>query len=342
MYSLIRPLLFRLDPELVHAFTLKTLRIVGSVSPLSKLILSAFPAPSIAVDIFGLTFSNQVGLAAGYDKDALAWRGLAALGFGHIEIGTVTLKPQSGNDKPRLFRLPEDRALINRMGFPSLGAEFVAQQLQGSRPKRLVLGVNLGVNKDTPFEESYKDYIELLRIFASLADYLAINVSSPNTVGLRRLQGRKALEQLLSQLGNERSIQQKVFGKHLPMIVKLSPDLTIAELDDAIDVITQADFDGVILSNTSISRVGLSSPLKNERGGLSGAPLSRLCEEMVRRIHHWTNGKLPIISSGGIMSADDAKARLDAGAALLQIYTGLVYAGPGLVKSILRKVATTR
>jgi dihydroorotate dehydrogenase len=338
-YPFFRSLLFRLDPERAHGLTLGLLRLVGALPPLQDALRFVFAAPQAPVQAFGLTFANPIGLAAGYDKDGLGWRGLAALGFGHIEVGTVTPRPQSGNPRPRLFRLPEQQALINRMGFPGRGAEFVARKLGGDRPPGLVLGVNLGKNKDTPLERAAEDYLALMQVFAPLADYLAINISSPNTLGLRSLQARRALEALLAPLMRKRQELRDHLGRPLPVLVKLAPDLTEAELDDALEAILGAGVDGVIAANTTLSRPGLSLPLAAEAGGLSGAPLGDLSLRMIRHIQARAGGRLPIIGVGGVMSAADARARLDAGATLVQVYTGLVYAGPGLVQSILRNLA---
>jgi dihydroorotate dehydrogenase len=340
MYSRLRPLLFRLDPERAHAYTLHLLRLVGALPPLSALLKAWFAAPALPVQAFGLAFSNPVGLAAGYDKDGLAWRGLACLGFGHIEVGTLTPRPQPGNPKPRLFRLPQDQALINRMGFPGRGAAFAERRLRGRRPPGLVLGVNLGVNKDTPLEMASQDYLASLKKFAPLADYLAINVSSPNTAGLRRLQARQALEQLLSVLVGERQALEGTLARRLPLLVKLAPDLSEAELEDAVDVVTQLGLDGVIVANTTLRREGLRSPLASESGGLSGAPLMERSVRMVRQVYQRTGGKLPIVGVGGIMSLADARDFLEAGAVLVQVYTGLVYAGPALVQRIVTGLAT--
>lgn len=330
--SLFRPLLFRLDPELAHALTLYALRLTGVLPPLHWLVGRSFQTPDKPVSVFGLNFRNPVGLAAGYDKDGLAWRSLAALGFGHVEVGTVTLRPQPGNPKPRLFRIPSDRAVINRMGFPGRGAAYLAQRLQGQRPAGMILGINLGKNKDTPNERAGEDYCALLRTFASLGDYLVINVSSPNTVGLRRLQARAYLEDLLAQLREERA----ALNIRPPILVKLSPDLNSAELDDALAAITNAGMDGIIATNTTLSRDGLNSPLAAESGGLSGAPLTAISLNMVAEISRRTGGKLPVIGVGGVMKPDDARRMLDAGATLVQLYTGLIYAGPALVKRTVR------
>jgi len=339
IYPFFRSLLFRLDAEKAHTLTLQLIRLSGQIPPVAAFLRHQFAAPPSARRLFGLNFSNPVGLAAGYDKDGLGWRGLACLGFGHIEVGTVTLQPQSGNPQPRLFRLVQDRALINRMGFPGRGAEFVARQLAGKRPPGLVLGVNLGKNKTTSLEDAPQEYQALVEIFAPLADYLAINVSSPNTVGLRRLQGRQMLDDLLSALAQRRKSLAGQLERNVPILVKLAPDLTDSELEDALDVILQHGIDGVIATNTTLNRDGVISSLAKEAGGLSGAPLSWRSLEMVKKISAITGGTLPVIGVGGILGAQDARRHLEAGASLVQVYTGLVYAGPGLVKEILSSVS---
>lgn len=344
MYPLIRSALFQLDPEVVHGLTLRLIRLSGQL-PLVRALLNAwFSADDKPVDIFGLHFRNPVGLAAGYDKDGLGWRGLACLGFGHIEVGTVTLQPQAGNPQPRLFRLVTEKALINRMGFPGKGAQFAARQLHSSRPYGVVLGVNIGKNKDTPLEEAARDYLALQDIFYPLADYLAVNVSSPNTLGLRRLQARDQLEALLGHLQRERLRKVQSGSPHVPILVKLAPDLDQAELEDALAAITNTGMDGVIVSNTTISREGLDvgsddhPTIARQTGGLSGAPLSQRSTAMIRCIHQLTEGKLPIVGVGGIMDSAGAREKLDAGARLVQVYTGMVYAGPGLVKQIVQSL----
>jgi dihydroorotate dehydrogenase len=335
MYRLIRPFLFRLDPEQAHGLTLNLIRLAGALPPVRALLRAWYAGPDKPVSAFGLTFRNPVGLAAGYDKDGLGWHGLETLGFGHIEVGTVTLRPQPGNPRPRIFRLPQDQAVINRMGFPGKGAEFVRKQLCSPRPAGLVLGINLGKNKDTPLEEAAGDYLALMKIFASLGDYLAINVSSPNTVGLRRLQARKELESLLGELNRERRVQEAQLGRRVPVLVKLAPDLSAEELEDALEVLQRTEMDGVIATNTTIAHDGLSGKRAGEMGGLSGAPLTQRSTQMIRQICRYTEGKLPVIGVGGVMNAGDARQKLEAGATLVQVYTGLVYAGPGLVKQIL-------
>jgi len=347
MYRLIRPLLFRLDPETAHILTLYALRFTSVIPPLNWAIAKAFAAPPKPVTAFGLTFRNPVGLAAGYDKDAVAVRGLAALGFGHIEVGTVTPRPQEGNPKPRVFRLVEDQAVINRMGFPGKGAENISDQLSviSHRRSGCIIGVNLGKSKDTPLENPAEDYLSLMRTFTPLADYLAINVSSPNTVGLRRLQGRNMLESLLKVIAEERerlpSPSRRGVGgevRGMPILVKLAPDLSDAELDDAIGVILDKRMDGVIATNTTLGREGLRSKRREESGGLSGSPLRARSEAVLRKVVKRVEGRISVVSVGGIMSPEDAKRRLDMGAALVQILTGLVYAGPGLVKQIIERL----
>lgn len=350
MYPLFRPFLFRLDPERAHALTIFALRLAGAAPFLNWSLRQMYRAPEKPVDAFGLRFKNPVGLAAGYDKDGVAVAGLAALGFGHVEVGTVTPLAQDGNPKPRVFRLIEDEAVINRMGFPGRGADFVRrcikpvdnvnliQRLMGILPNRqpTILGVNLGRNKSTPNEEAVLDYLSLVQDFAPFADYLTINISSPNTVGLRQLQGREALEKLLEQVHAQRVMEQDKLEKQLPVLVKLAPDLTEAELDDAVDGILRANMDGIIVTNTTLAREGLRSSHQGEIGGLSGKPLAVKSEAVLRQTVERVNGKIPIVSAGGIMDPEDAKRRLDMGAALVQIYTGLVYRGPALVKEIVK------
>lgn len=352
MYRLLRPLLFTLEPESAHQLTLRLLQAAGNFSLFNALLTQIYKAQAKPVQAFGFTFKNPVGLAAGYDKNAIALAGLSALGFGHIEVGTVTPLAQAGNAKPRMFRLEEDEAVINRMGFPSYGADYVQRKLKPIekatpiskllfarwRSSHIVLGVNLGKNKSTPNEEAVFDYLSLIQAFSEYADYLTINVSSPNTVGLRDLQGKHALARLLYQIDAQRKIEEKRFEKRIPVLVKLAPDLTETELSDALDAILDSKMDGVIVSNTTVSRDGVKSCRGVESGGLSGKPLSPKSEAVLHQTVRRVNGKIPIVSVGGIMNADDAKRRLEAGATLIQIYTGLVYEGPGLVKKILKGI----
>ncbi|MFV2074408.1 MAG: quinone-dependent dihydroorotate dehydrogenase, partial [Thermoanaerobaculales bacterium] len=275
IYPASRALFFRLDPEKAHALALRAIAGVGRVPPLRAAVASSFAvAGAEPVEAFGLRFANRVGLAAGYDKDGEGWRGLAALGFGHIEVGTVTPGPQPGNPKPRVFRLVEQRSVINRMGFPGRGAAYVASRLAERRPGGLVLGVNIGKQKTTPLEDAAGDYEELVDVFGPLADYLAINISSPNTPGLRRLQERGFLGALLGRVAARRSEVAGSLGRAVPVLVKLAPDLTDDQLVTAVDVILEAGLDGIIATNTTISREGLDHPLAAEEGGLSGAALT--------------------------------------------------------------------
>ncbi len=340
MYPLFRPILFKLDAENAHRLTLQLVRLAGLLPPSRWVLQAMFQAPEKPVQAFGLEFKNPVGLAAGYDKDALAMRGLAALGFGHLELGTVTPRPQAGNPRPRIFRLVEDRAVINRMGFPGQGALKVKRRIAavGRRPATPIIGVNLGKNKDTPLEEAAGDYVALVNTFSLLADYLAINVSSPNTVGLRRLQGRDMLENLLGAIAQARQLIASDQGIRTPILVKLAPDLSQDELQDALEVILRTGMDGIIATNTSLGRDGLHSRYQSEAGGLSGEPLRQRSETILGRVVKSLDGRLPVVSAGGILSPQDAKRRLDMGAALVQVYTGLVYAGPGLVQKIIRAV----
>jgi len=338
IYPLFRALLFKLDPERAHHLTLNLIRLAGDIEPVNWLLHRLFIVPEQPVQAFGLNFSNPIGLAAGYDKDGLGWRGLACMGFGHIEVGTVTPKPQPGNPMPRVFRLVSDKALINRMGFPGLGEEFVKKEIIKTRPNNLVLGVNIGKNKDTPLESAEQDYLQLLRSFAAHADYLTINISSPNTVGLRRLQEKQALDHLLSQINIERERLTSEIINRLPILVKLAPDLTETELDDALEVILANNMDGVIATNTTLSRDGLKSHMASENGGLSGMPLFSQSLEMVGKIYQRTGGKLSVIGVGGIFNTTGVQKMLDAGAVLVQLYTGLIYEGPGLVKRILQEL----
>jgi dihydroorotate dehydrogenase len=334
VYKAIRPLLFKTDPEKIHHLILLLMQFAGEIYPVNWVLNKMFSAPEKRVDAFGLSFRNPLGLAAGFDKDGLGFHGLGSLGFGHIEIGTVTLKAQSGNPKPRLFRLPEDQALINRLGFPSYGAETVLNRIKEKHPKDLIIGVNIGKNKDTQLEGAANEYVTLLQMFSPVADYIVINISSPNTVGLRRLQAREALDDLLKSIEDER----RKLSKRKPVLVKIAPDLSEVELADSVEIILKNYIDGVIATNTTISRQGLRSPRASEQGGLSGKPLHAMSVEMVAKIYQLSEGRLPVIGAGGVTNASSVQEFLDAGATLVQIYTGLVYEGPGLVKRILNEL----
>jgi dihydroorotate dehydrogenase len=337
LYPFSRSLLFRLDPETAHGLSLQAVARVGRVPGLRALVASQFTVPDAEpVEVFGLRFPNRVGLAAGYDKDGDGWRGLACLGFGHIEVGTVTPEPQPGNPKPRIFRLVEERSVINRMGFPGRGAAHVMEQLRGRKPGGPIIGANIGKQKTTALEDAADDYEELVDVFAPLADYLAVNISSPNTPGLRRLQERTFLRGLLGRVAARRDAVADEIGRRVPVLVKLAPDLTDEQLVTAVDVIGESGLDGIIATNTTISRDGVDHPKAGEEGGLSGAALTEMSTRIIARIAEHTRGEIPIIGVGGIMGPEDARAKLDAGATLVQLYTGLVYEGPGLVKRILK------
>lgn len=343
MYRSIRPLIFRLDPEQAHALTVGLLRMAGSLPPIRLFLKKLFqPSRSVPVQLMGLYFPNPVGLAAGYDKDGKSWRGLAALGFGHLELGTVTPVAQPGNAKPRIFRIPDRQALINRMGFPGKGASFLIDQLERQEADRsnrdFILGLNIGKNKQTSNQAAVGDYLQLLQTFQRKVDYYAVNVSSPNTEGLRRLQAREHLEELVSSLARERDLLMKEGEGSLPIVVKLSPDLTDQELDDALEALIAGGADGVIATNTTLSREGVTGEAAREAGGLSGVPLRERSTRMIRRIAARTRGQLPIIGVGGIDSIPSAQEKFAAGADLIQIYTGLVYQGPGLVKKLVENL----
>jgi dihydroorotate dehydrogenase len=336
LYPFSRSLLFRLDPESAHGLSLRAIARVGRVPGLRSAVASMFAVDDAEpVEVFGLTFPNRVGLAAGYDKDGEGFRGLACLGFGHIEIGTVTPEPQPGNPKPRVFRLVDERSVINRMGFPGKGAAYVAEQLRGRKPGGVIIGANIGKQKTTALEDAADDYEELVDVFAPLADYLAVNISSPNTPGLRKLQERSFLGALLGRVAARRDEVAGRLGKVVPVLVKLAPDLTDDQLLTAVDVIAESGLDGIVATNTTIGRDTVQHPLAQEEGGLSGAALTDLSTRIIARISEHTGGAIPIIGVGGIMGTEDARAKIDAGATLVQVYTGLVYEGPGLVKRIL-------
>jgi len=343
MYPLVRPLLFRLDAERAHGLTLAALRGAGGFRLTRWLLGRLFELddPRLEVEAFGLRFKNPVGLAAGYDKNGVAVSGLSALGFGHLEIGTVTRLPQAGNPRPRIHRFPASDALVNSMGFPNAGIEALpsnlreAPALSGASRLPARIGVNLGKGRDTPLEKAVDDYSALLRLVHSRgqAHYVAINVSSPNTQGLRQLQARDALEALLSALVEVRD----GLRPRLPLLLKVAPDLAEAETDDVLAAVTRTGADGLIVSNTTTSRARLPQAT-GLPGGVSGAPLRSASTAMIRRLARQTAGRLAIVGVGGILSPTDALEKLRAGAALVQVYTGLVYAGPGLVRAINREL----
>lgn len=358
VYPLLRPLLFALDPERAHALSLLALRLLGAVPPLRALQRRVTPRVDDPVDALGLRFPNRIGLAAGYDKDARGLWGLAALGFGHVEIGTVTPRPQPGNPRPRLFRLVEERSVINRLGFPSQGAAAVAARLR-RRPTDVVVGVNIGKQRDTPVERAVEDYLALLDTFGPLADYLTINVSSPNTPGLRRLETGEELGKLLGPLTKRRDELAAAGGgvvapaggpatgeaaasgpSRVPLLVKLSPDLASEDLDAAVDAALGAGIDGIVATNTTLSRAGAVSANASEAGGLSGALLTAASTAALARVAHRVGGRALVVGAGGVISGADAAAKRAAGAHLVQLYTGLVYRGPRLVREAALALAT--
>ena len=341
--KLLRPLIFALtrdDPERAHELTVGLLRHLGGSAAFRAMAESAFAVhdPRLEREVSGIRFPNPVGLAGGFDKDGVAVQALAALGFGFIEAGTVTLRPQPGNPRPRLFRLPASRAVINRMGFNNGGAEALAERLQKLWPPAVPVGVSLGKNKTTPEEQAADDYCQALRLVHPHLDYFAVNVSSPNTPGLRNLQGREVLDGLLGQL-QQTAAELAGDGAPKPLWIKIAPDLNHEQINELLEVCLERGVAGIIATNTTLSRDGIKGAdrtLADEAGGLSGHPLTGRSREIVAFIHKETGGRLPIIGVGGIQSADDALRMLDAGASLIQLYTGLVYQGIGLVKEINR------
>lgn len=338
LYSLLRPLLFALPPECSHQLALHALawlqRLPGGLATLRA--ACARHIPDLPVEAMGLSFPNPVGLAAGLDKDACCAHAFAALGFGFLELGTVTPRPQPGNPRPRLFRLTRRHALINRMGFNSAGLEGYRRHL-ARRPRHVVIGANLGKNADTPLERALDDYRAGLTAVAGLADYAAINISSPNTPGLRRLQEAGALDTLLAGIVRQRDALVGETGRPLPLALKIAPDLEDAEIETVATAVLAHGIEAVIATNTTITRPGCAGePLAREDGGLSGAPLRALSTGVLRKLYRHLAGRVTLIGAGGILSADDAWEKLVAGADLVQLYTGLIYRGPGLVGEIVR------
>jgi dihydroorotate dehydrogenase len=328
MYSLLRPALFQLDPETAHHITL------GGLNALYSLGLSGIIAPRIPGDpraLMGLVFPNPVGLAAGLDKNGDCIDGLAALGFGFIEIGTVTPLPQPGNPKPRLFRLPQASAIINRMGFNNDGVDKLIENVQRA-DYRGILGINIGKNAATPIEHAADDYLVCLRKVYAHASYVAVNISSPNTKNLRQLQGEDALHDLLKSLKAEQQILADTHGKYVPVVLKIAPDLEAVQVAQIAHLLMQHRIDGVIAANTTLSREGVESLLHGEEsGGLSGAPVRDKSTRVIRLLAAELKGALPIIGVGGILSGADAAEKIRAGAALVQVYSGLIYRGTALV-----------
>jgi len=340
MYSLLRNFLFLFDAEKVHYFTTNALNFTLKIPFIKQLfsILFVVENPKLERNIFGLTFKNPVGLAAGFDKNASMFNDLAYCGFGFIEIGTLTPKGQAGNDKPRLFRLKSDQAILNRMGFNNDGVDVAIEKLKNRKHKNLIIGGNIGKNKITPNEEANSDYLIAFEKLFPYVDYFVVNVSSPNTPNLRALQDKEPLMNLLSELKNANSKK----SNPKPILLKIAPDLTDEQLDDVIEIITTTKTDGVIATNTTIDREKLITPKteveKLGAGGISGKPLTKRSTEVIRYLHENSNAAFPIIGVGGIHTAEDAIEKLRAGASLVQIYTGFIYEGPALVKKINQQI----
>lgn len=335
MYKLfVRPLLFCFDPERVHHFTFSFLKFAHKIPLVAGLVRMCFVLNDkrLEREVFGLKFKNPVGLAAGFDKDAKLYRELSNLGFGFVEIGTLTPKPQEGNPKKRLFRLKEDRAIVNRMGFNNGGVFDAVERLK--KNKNVLIGGNIGKNKITPNENATSDYEICFEALYGVVDYFVVNVSSPNTPNLRALQDKEPLTKLLYALQQKNRAKPKT----KPILLKIAPDLTDAQLLDIIDIVNDTKIDGVIATNTTISREGLQSPNQKETGGLSGKPLTDRSTEVIRFLSEKSNKTFPIIGVGGIHSAEDAIEKLNAGASLVQLYTGFIYEGPSLVKRINKAV----
>ncbi|OUR62287.1 dihydroorotate dehydrogenase (quinone) [Colwellia sp. 39_35_sub15_T18] len=330
-YPAIRKVLFQFDAETIHELTIKGLKSTGS-SP-----LNAFYKQRVTekpVKVMGINFPNPLGLAAGLDKNGECIDAFSAMGFGFIEVGTVTPRPQPGNDKPRIFRLPEANAIINRMGFNNKGVDYLVSQVRAAKFKG-VLGINIGKNKDTPEENAKDDYIHCMRKVYNFATYITVNISSPNTPGLRSLQYGDALNELLSALKKEQTQLAEQYGKYIPIAVKIAPDLNEEEVNSIAASLIDNNIDGVIATNTTLSREGVAGlEHGDEQGGLSGAPVKDKSTTVIKLLSKALNNKLPIIGVGGIASSDDANEKLAAGASLVQVYTGFIYQGPPLVKEI--------
>jgi dihydroorotate dehydrogenase len=329
MYSLFRRILFLFDAETVHVFSLNVLSIVNSIGLLRLLVRKRVEAP---VTVMGIEFPNAVGLAAGLDKNAGHIDALAQCGFGFIEVGTVTPLAQPGNAKPRLFRLQADNAIINRMGFNNAGVDALVQRVKKSR-KQCVLGINIGKNKDTPLENAVDDYLKCMQQVYPCADYIAINISSPNTPGLRQLQHGEGLTSLLTQLKTKQAELSGQYQRYVPLAVKIAPDLNESEIKDIAQRLLSAKIDGVIATNTTNSRPATLScnKLAREEGGLSGQPIFELSTHVLKQLVVALDGRIPVIAAGGILSPGDALEKINAGASLVQIYTGFIYFGPKLI-----------
>ncbi len=335
LYKLLRPVLFALDAEAAHDLTLASLRTANALHlPLARKAPTAKPAK-----VMGLAFPNRIGLAAGLDKNGECIAGLAALGFGHVEIGTVTPRPQPGSPKPRLFRLPLRQAIINRMGFNNHGVDALVENVRHSDYKG-ILGINIGKNFDTPIERAVDDYLACLRKVYAHASYVTVNISSPNTKNLRQLQGESELDGLLAPLKREQEALAQRHGRHVPLALKIAPDLDAEQIRVIADALRRHRIDAAIVTNTTLSREGVEHLAHaDEAGGLSGAPLLAKSTDVLRTLAGHLGGEIPLIGVGGVMSGRDARAKLEAGAQLVQIYTGLIYRGPALVKEAVEATA---
>jgi dihydroorotate dehydrogenase len=342
MYKIIRSIFFLFDAERAHYLAMNLLKVLCSVGFIKNRIEKNFSPKQIQVHLLGMNFKNPVGLGAGFDKNALYLRELETLGFGFIEIGTVTPKPQEGNDKPRLFRLKKDNALINRMGFNNDGAEIIVERLKSWRKNnvgsKLIIGGNIGKNKITANEDAWKDYEICFDALHPYVDFFVVNVRSPNTPGLRELQEKDALKKILTHL----QIRNKALPIQKPILLKIAPDLTLTQIDDVIDLAKEITLDGLVATNTTIDRTGLTTTedelFKIGSGGLSGKPLQKRSTEIVKYIVGKTDGKIPVIGSGGIFNASDANEKIAAGASLVEVWTGFIYEGPGIVKNICKSL----
>ena len=338
MYRLIRPLLFWFPAETSHHIAFALLGLIYHVPGASRLMRHFFArcTPALPVTVMGLRFPNPVGLAAGLDKNAQHMQPLSDFGFGWLELGTVTPRPQPGNPPPRLFRIPARHALINRMGFNNVGSEAFLNNL-ARHGKPCLIGINIGKNKDTPLAQAAEDYLKGLRAAYPSADYVAVNISSPNTAGLRDLQNEENLDELLQTLKAEQALLAKNHGRYVPIALKIAPDVDAAQITAIAELVLKHEFDAVIATNTTITRPGLEKfPVAGETGGLSGRPLKDMSTAVTRQLYARLQGKVPIIGVGGIENADDAWEKLTAGADLVQIYTAFIYDGPSVVQEIVR------
>lgn len=339
--SIVWPVVSRIDPETAHERTAHLLEWAQG-NKVGRRLLSdlAVGVKQSPVKTLGLTFPNVLGVAAGFDKNVTVAPGLALLGFGHVEVGTLTPHSQEGNPRPRIFRLPEDHAIINRMGFPNCGVAAALPRLRQmyAEPRSWVLGVSLGKQKDTPLAEAAGDYVAVMREVYPYADYLAVNISSPNTPDLRELQGDRYLRDLLTTLVQERDRLTADHDRKRPLLVKIAPDLSVSELDGMLELILASGIEGIIATNTTLSRPRLQNPNRRETGGLSGRPLTDLSTNIIERIRYRVGPGFPIIGVGGVFDAVDVRRKLDAGATLVQVYTGLIYRGPGMAGQVLREL----